>query len=149
MTPNSGACSSRRTRKPLRASASEMDAPPSPPPTTKIGSLLRVTAAPRIRFQANPLAIKGESRAFGTAQRCFGAVTKMTQRRFAESKSSDLRITDSEDYGIQRSRERSIRPGPSGRDADPLDFPFQLDAGTFFYPPPHGFAQGFDVGCGG
>src|SRR5262245_26050001 len=37
MTPNSAACSSTRTRKPLRASASAVAMPPRPPPTTRIG----------------------------------------------------------------------------------------------------------------
>src|SRR4029078_10506991 len=33
--------------------------------------------------------------------------------------------------------------------ADPLDFPFQLDAGIFFDTVSHGLTQGLDVGRGG
>src|ERR1700674_3987198 len=46
MTPNSDACSSRRTRKPLRASASATAAPPRPPPTTRIGSRVLANIPP-------------------------------------------------------------------------------------------------------
>src|ERR1017187_3206311 len=45
MTPNSGACSMRRTRNPLRPSASAAAAPPSPPPTIRMGLPLSVTGS--------------------------------------------------------------------------------------------------------
>jgi hypothetical protein len=57
--------------------------------------LLRVTAAPRIKFHANPLAAKGESRATASPRQSRMVVTKMTQATFVESDSRDLRVTDS------------------------------------------------------
>src|SRR4051812_47153393 len=111
MTPNSGAASIRRTRKPLRASASDTAAPPRPAPTTSIGSELRVTAAPRITSQANPLGVKGESRARQSAPRRLQGVTKKTQN-------AAQCWTDSGGLNGRSSR----------RDAEPLDLPVEFDA---------------------
>src|ERR1041385_2693552 len=106
MTPNSGACSKSCTRNPLRASASDTAPPPRPPPTTRIGSDLRVTAAPRITKQANPLGVKGESRAHDSPSRSLRGVTKKTQK-----------------CGT-----RQANGAKSGHHTDPFDFPLKLDA---------------------
>src|SRR5689334_21706979 len=46
MAPSSGVCSSTRTRKPFRPSASAVERPPMPPPATRIGRSLRATVPP-------------------------------------------------------------------------------------------------------
>src|ERR1043165_2993629 len=111
MTPNSGPCSKSCRRKPLRAIASDTAAPPRPPPTTRIGSELRVTAAPRITKQANLLGVKGESRADRSPPRTFHGVTKKTQ--------------DAAQCGQGRPL--------SDQNADPLDLPVELDAGIVLH----------------
>src|SRR5690242_794485 len=136
MTPNSGACSINRTRNPLRASASATEQPPSPPPTTRTGSDVRVTAAPRIRFHANPLSGKRESRALWIAQR---SATR-DKNDSAESKCWKLRVSDSEDSGIF-----SAQCARSCGNADPLDFPVQIDAGIFFDARADRLDEGLDV----
>src|SRR6266851_9607472 len=125
MAPNSGACSRMRTRRPARPKASAVVSPPRPPPTMTIGLL------PPIRTSSWP----GSSR----------PPTPFWRR--VRKQGVDGRDERGHDE-VEGSAPHALASNLL-RHADPLDLPFEIDAGCLPDARPHRLAERLDVGRAG
>src|SRR6185436_659550 len=111
MAPNSGAPSSTRTGRPRRASASAVVSPPSPPPMMRMGwsSIMGRSVIAGRRKAPGPESI----------------ITKLS----ALEKPCLLQEVVDLDCGLAASRRPAMTSGGLLLHPDPLDLPFELDAG--------------------
>src|ERR1700720_1279261 len=125
MAPNSGACSRMRTHRPARPRASAVVSPPRPPPTMTIVSLppIQTSSCPRLSRASTPF--------------------------LWHLGKQDV---DGRDEHGHDDVERSPPYTPASSllcHPDPLDLPFEIDAGRFPDTRAHHLAQCLDVGRAG